>query len=544
MPVPCNCFIPFRKKTNDIPPDRLNNPFYYEPHPLAIQATKQLQDEILTMDHVQHNFGFDEGGLGKMFGVLVVAAKDYGIGFLVAFSGKLDSGAVIDPFVPPVYNIRDDDSFFLSGERTLNEINQQITQLENDKEYLQALYNQLLINKEEERERNSIKEKISASKLERMEKRKQNADPVFQREMDEMSRKEQLYFKERKKYWKLQREKAQEKIDIWLQKIGNLQHSRKVLSASLQQQIFEHFTFLNAFGEKRNLYELFSGQPPSGAGECTAPRLLHYAYKQGYKPLCIAEFWWGKPPLNELRRHGQFYPACKSRCEPILKHMLIGLEVDQNQLLEIPAAKPLLKVVYEDEFLIAFDKPAGLLSVPGNVPLDSVYLLLKEQYPEKEWFMIHRLDMATSGILLVAKQLSTYKTMQRLFAQRQVKKRYTALLDGMITLQKGEITLPLRLDPPDRPRQVVCHLSGKPARTIYQSYLHDNGRTRVHFYPVSGRTHQLRVHAAHPEGLDCPIVGDDLYGNKGERLLLHADRLSFAHPVSGCNVEIRSDSPF
>jgi tRNA pseudouridine32 synthase/23S rRNA pseudouridine746 synthase len=152
--------------------------------------------------------------------------------------------------------------------------------------------------------------------------------------------------------------------------------------------------------------------------------------------------------------------------------------------------------------------------------------------------------MSTSGLLIAAKNEKTHKNLQKQFMNRTVHKRYVALLDGEIPLNEGLIDLPLRVDLDNRPTQLVCYDYGKQAQTKYEVVGIENGKTRIHFYPITGRTHQLRVHAAHQLGLNTPIVGDDLYGVKGERLHLHAEKISFEHPVKKKKVTFKVPSPF
>lgn len=262
----------------------------------------------------------------------------------------------------------------------------------------------------------------------------------------------------------------------------------------------------------------------------------------------MAEFWWGDSPKNEIRHHGYYYPSCKGKCEPILQHMLQGLEVDENPLLDNVHKDTELETVFEDEWLVVVNKPAGMLSVPGKAEdMDSVYHRLKKKYPDATGPMIvHRLDMATSGLLLVAKTKEVHQHLQAQFENRSIKKRYIALLDGVIaeTEKTGRISLPLCLNPLDRPRQMVNEEYGKEAVTEYQIITNSRNCTRIAFYPLTGRTHQLRVHAAHPKGLNCPILGDELYGKKADRLYLHAEYIEFRHPVYGDIVCIHKEPEF
>ena len=332
--------------------------------------------------------------------------------------------------------------------------------------------------------------------------------------------------------------------------IEALKEERKQRSIALQQWIFEQFRLRNARGKEQDIYSIFTQtahrNPPAGTGECAAPKLLQYAYLNNLQPLVMAEFWWGDSPKGEIRHHGHYYPACRHKCEPILNFMLQGLQVEPNPLLTSNTDATQLETVYEDDYLLVVNKPAGMLSVPGKTGQASVLTLLQERYPDATGpILVHRLDMATSGLLLAAKDKDTHALLQKQFEERTVKKRYIALLEGIPQAEpKGFIRLPLRPDFDNRPLQMVCYEYGKPAVTRYEIMDTENDRTRMAFYPETGRTHQLRVHAAHPEGLNCPIVGDPLYGQPADRLYLHAERLEFRHPVTGQRLQIQKEAPF
>lgn len=331
---------------------------------------------------------------------------------------------------------------------------------------------------------------------------------------------------------------------------------RKNRSIALQEWIFRQFRLRNALGEEEDILSIFKRtahrNPPAGTGECAAPKLLQYAYLHGFQPLAMAEFWWGNSPKGEIRRHGHYYPSCRHKCEPILGFMLQGLDVEPNPLLTSVTDATLLATVYEDEYLLVVNKPAGMLSVPGKTGQASVLSILQERYPDATGpLLVHRLDMDTSGLLLAAKDKDIHTLLQKQFEGRSVKKRYVALLDGIPHGKepKGFIRLPLRPDFDNRPLQMVCFEYGKPAVTRYELLPPSQGGqggllTRIAFYPETGRTHQLRVHAAHPDGLDCPIVGDPLYGRPSDRLYLHAETLEFRHPVSGKMMKIKKAAPF
>lgn len=315
-----------------------------------------------------------------------------------------------------------------------------------------------------------------------------------------------------------------------------LKEERKNRSIALQQWIFQQFKMRNALGEERDLNDIFTHHahrnPPAGAGECAAPKLLQYAYLHGYQPLAMAEFWWGNSPKGEIRHHGHYYPSCRHKCEPILGFMLQGLSVEPNPLLTSVTDANLVTTIYEDDYIVVVNKPAGMLSVPGKTGQASVLSILQERYPDATGpLLVHRIDMDTSGLLLAAKNKDTHALLQQQFESRSVKKRYIALLDGIPQVEpKGFIRLPLRPDFDNRPLQMVDDEWGKPAVTRYEILGSTDAHTRVAFYPETGRTHQLRVHAAHPEGLNCPIVGDPLYGQAADFMHLHAESLEFRHP--------------
>ena len=338
-------------------------------------------------------------------------------------------------------------------------------------------------------------------------------------------------------------------------RLSVLRQQRKQLSEELQLWLFRQYRMLNARGESKDLVDIWRDYhtspklqqrfplPPGGSGDCCAPKLLQYAYQHNLHPVTMAEFWYGDSPRGEIRHHAQFYPACRGKCLPILSFMLQGLEVHKEENDGSDKSRE-LQVVYEDEFLLVISKPSGLLSVPGRIVAPSVQSILTARYGEV--FMPHRLDMDTSGLMVVARTEAVYKDLQQQFFSRTIFKLYTALLDGHLQREgQGTISLPLRPDPLDRPRQVADHLHGKQAVTDYEVLGTDaEGRTLVALTPHTGRTHQLRVHCAHPEGLGLPIVGDNLYGRKAHRLCLHATQLAFRHPVTGESMHFQSTPAF
>ena len=327
----------------------------------------------------------------------------------------------------------------------------------------------------------------------------------------------------------------------------------KQMSQELQLWLFHQYRMLNAKGETKDLVDIWQDYhcsprirnryplPPGGTGDCCAPKLLQYAFSHGLRPVCMAEFWWGESPKSEIRHHGQFYPACRGKCKPILTWMLQGLDVDPNPE-ETGASHLTIEVIYQDTTLAVINKPSGLLSVPGRTEDYSVATIAMERWPGS--LPVHRLDMGTSGLMVIAKTKEAYVSLQEQFVKRTVKKRYIALVEGIVKEPKGRITLPLIFDPMNRPRQMVDYQRGKSAVTEYEVLDARDGRTLLALYPHTGRTHQLRMHCAHPDGLGCPIVGDELYGHKAERLCLHCDQIEFAHPVTGERMSFNLPNPF
>ncbi|WP_026725746.1 RluA family pseudouridine synthase [Flavobacterium sasangense] len=550
-------FQPFKTNISGISlPEKFTFPFYYEPHELSRIATTELQSYLETQTDFEHNFGLQENQeglvIGKMFGVLVCQNQEGELGYLWAFSGKLAGVNHLPYFVPTIFDMLHEDGFFRKEEEVLNAINRQIEILENSDE-LYKKKNQLDDTKIEAlTDIQNQKDKIKRLKLERDEKRNSFTDlssseiEQLEQELSEESKKESILLKKMNKYWNFQIENAQKEVNLLLEEINQLKEERRMKSGALQQKLFAEYSFLNQFDERKSIGEIFNNNPPAGAGECAAPKLLHYAFEHQLKPIAMAEFWWGQSPKSEIRKHKQFYPACKSKCEPILlSHMLQGLEMEANPFQENPAEGKNIEIVYEDDILAVVNKPAEFLSVPGKIISDSVYQRVKELYPNATGpLIVHRLDMSTSGLMLIAKDEETYVKLQSQFIKRTIKKRYVALLDGILEANDGIIDLPLRVDLDDRPRQLVCYEHGKPAQTKWEKIEVKNNQTLVYFYPITGRTHQLRVHASHELGLKTPIVGDDLYGSKANRLHLHAESLTFIHPISKEELTITTAAEF
>lgn len=516
-------------------PVRFNNPFYYSPHPLCVVAAGEVRAFLLGDEAVAA-----EAAKGKMFGVLVVRDPAGEPGYFAAFSGLLAGSNNVPGFVPPVFDFLSPTGYFKQEETEISRLNTLIKDVECG-EYLFATEAVESLRTEMERELAAMRETMRASKQERDALRA--GGNLAANEEARLVRESQFQKAELRRAmqrWQQKITESSEQLAPLQEQIAAMKAERKQRSAALQEWLFTNLKVLNARGDSKDLLSIFKEHrgvlPPAGSGECAAPKLLQYAYKHGCTPVAMAEFWVGDSPQGEVRRDGCFYGSCKSKCEPILSFMLQGLDVEENAL-EHGGNITSLRVLYEDDCLIAVDKPSGVLSVPGIVGSTSVQQWLRDTKHSNDIHVVHRLDMATSGVLVAAKSMEMYKAMQGMFAARKVRKEYIALLEGVPALPCGTISLPLSADYENRPRQRVDFQGGKEAVTHYRvvETRHFNGKecALVQFEPLTGRTHQLRVHAACKEGLDSPIVGDTLYGNAAERLMLHASSLSFSHPATG-----------
>ena len=464
-------------------PTTFNYPHHYTPHPLAIAAAEDLQHHLRTQTDWHHDFGLDHanqpGACGKMFGVLVVDNPAGGYAYLAAYSGKLADSNHLPGFVPPVFDILTDGGFYRSGEQTLRKMHAELERLENAPALTQAYDHLTQTEATATAELEQRKATRRAAKQDRNARRAAatHLPPDKYADLGKRLAKESVtqhfIVKDQTRLWNERIATAQAAVDELQTRIDALKQARADYSHQLQRQIFEHYRFLDANGERRDLLDIFKNTvlltPPAGAGECAAPKLLQYAYQNDLTPLTMAEFWWGQPPASDIRKHGRYYPACRGKCQPILAHMLRGLDVDPNPLIQNPALGKDLPTVYEDDDLIIVNKPEGFLSVPGRLITDSVQTRLENKYPAaKNHLIVHRLDMSTSGLLLCAKNKETHRLLQQQFFKRSVRKRYVALLDGQVEAQEGHIDLPLRGNLQDRPRQLVDQKDGKPARTRWQ----------------------------------------------------------------------------
>ena len=519
-------------------------PFHYTPHPLCVMAAGEVQAYINKQTRWK-----EELDKGKMFGVLIVRTSNGQTGYLAAFSGNLCGSNSHSFFVPPVYDLLKPDGFFKIEEEQISAINHQIGQLQNCDRYLELQQKMERETASSQQALSEARKVLKAAKEKREQRRLHRPNENEQAAMIRESQYQKAEFKRLERYWKEQISEIKTEMESFSSQIEALKAERRNRSAALQQKLFQQFNFLNAKGETKNLCAIFEETvqktPPAGAGECAAPKLLQYAYLSGLSPIAMAEFWWGESPKTEIRHHGYYYPSCRGKCEPILRHMLQGLDVEPAPSERYSLSQNMPEIRFEDQWLLVLHKPEGVLSVPGKSEEQSIYSLLRARYPEATGpLVVHRLDMATSGLLLAAKTQEIHRHLQAQFENRSIKKRYIALLDGILPEEEGVIDLPICPDYLDRPRQMVNEELGKTAITRYRVMDRKNGQTRIAFFPLTGRTHQLRVHAAHPLGLNCPIVGDELYGRKAERLYLHAEYLEFIHPVSGQRMVIEKKAEF
>ena len=549
-------------------PEKMNNPFDYEPHPLCIQICKELQTYLENKKEWR-----EEIDRGKMFGILIVEG-----GYLAAYSGQIGGRSDWDDFVPAVFDYLQPDGYFKIHEAEITRINESILRLEKDERMLKArtLIADLLAQRQQAIA--GFQEKMKEKKAQRDLRRKQGN--LSAEEEQAMTKESQFMKAELRRLKKSLAEKTtlETEYEDYQDNISRLKQLRKQLSDALQQWLFAQFRMLNAEGEEKDLLEIFRDTaledqpnlsllskraalkmvPPAGSGECCEPKLLQYAFRHHLKPLQMAMFWWGESPKEEIRHHLQFYPACNGKCKPILRWMLPEVNTMLNH-----AAQPLtLETLYEDRELAVICKPAGMLSVPGKEPdVTSVYSIMRRKYPEATGpLIVHRLDMATSGLMVIAKTEFAYHRLQEQFANHQIQKKYVAIVcakEGSIQ-PEGLLSLPLMPDYLDRPRQIVNHEQGKEAITEYKVLGNEgnnafgnkesegnNQHLRLALYPQTGRTHQLRVHCAHREGLNAPILGDPLYGcEKASRLYLHAESIRFTHPLSGKEIFIERKADF
>lgn len=524
----------------------MNNPFNYIPDDRCKKAVALLMRYIDGKEEWR-----EEMKNGKMFGVLVVEPSD-SLHYLAAYSGQICGRSDWEGFVPPVFDYLQPDGYFKREEQEIVRINEQVQALRLSAERQQLLEQHTACIKRQEE---ALKRQQAINDASKMLRNKRRAEGhLSEQEKAELIRESQYQkaqLHRMKQQFAEELEQVSQPLRSFDDKITRLENEGKERSRALQQWLFSQFKMLNSRGEERSLLDIFRDTPfqipPSGAGECCEPKLLQYAYAHGLRPISMAMFWYGGHPENELRIHGHYYPACSGKCKPILGWMLEGEElgVRREELgvrrEELGVRYREVSIVYEDDEVVVIDKPAGLLTVPGKEARHSVFTIFRQRYPDSDSpLIVHRLDMATSGLLVLAKTRKTYVALQRQFTERSVNKRYVALLSRIPAQTEGTISLPMRPDPMDHPRQLIDRQNCKEAITEYKVIETENGKAWVSLHPLTGRTHQLRVHCAHPDGLNAPIVGDTLYGEPADRLYLHAEYLEFTLPHSGKRVAFES----
>ena len=557
------CFTPFSQSIAGISlPERFTFPFYYQPHPLCIMAATELQQYLTEQKQWQQYFAESNNkaaAKGKMFGVLVVKNSNNDIGYLSAFSGKLADSNVHKHFVPPVFDMLEQENFFTIEQEKINAINTQIETLSQDTQFAnnrfkltQALAQSTAEITALQSEHSNARQQRKAQRAEAKTRLKESEFIVLNDQLNKESVANKNTLKALKSHWLAITTELEQAVSSHSNTIETLKNTRKIRSNTLQKQLFEQYQFLNIQGQHKDLNELFTNSPhppPAGAGDCAAPKLLQYAFENKLTPLALAEFWWGATPTSEIRQHGNYYPACMGKCQPILAHMLQGMTIDDNPLLSNAGANKILEVLFQDDDMVIVNKPADLLSVPGKEINDSVYSRIKVLFPRATGgIIVHRLDMSTSGLMVIALNPRAHKGLQKQFINREIKKRYIAVINGSVEGTEGDISLPLRGDLYDRPRQLVCEEHGKKAETTWQLISQSNQQSRLYLSPKTGRTHQLRVHCAHISGLNAPIIGDDLYGSfsdkHSKRLHLHAQSLSLTHPITKEPMTFQCDPDF
>jgi len=539
----------------------MNNPFYYEPHPLCRVAAQQL---LARLAEAPADFKREIEG-GKMFGILIVkpapATPFYhsapsSLYWLAAYSGQIGGRSDWPGFVPAVFDYLQPDGYFKIHEAEITALNRQIDQLEQSDRRRKVTADLTSARQQADHQIADCRLRMQQARQLRHDRRAAGTlTPTEQQAMIHESQFQKAELHRLKQSLAKQQTTLQADLQTIEDELTQLRERRHALSDALQRWLFSRFRMLNGRGERRTLLNIFAPTlqhiPPAGAGECCAPKLLQYTFGHRLQPVCMMEFWYGASPRTEIRHHLHHYPACQGKCKPILAYMLQGIDIEPNPL-EAPADDARqLETLYDDEALIVVCKPAGMLSVPGKSRRESVYDIIRLRYPLADGpLIVHRLDMATSGLLVVTKTKQAHRLLQAQFKERTVTKRYVALLsqpvhaDTPAMPDEGTIRLPLRPDPMDRPRQTVDPEQGKPAITSYKVLARTAQGLRVALYPHTGRTHQLRVHCAHPLGLDRPILGDTLYGHANRRLFLHAEALTFRHPLTGKELHFERKADF
>ncbi len=537
---------PFISEIPDGLPEKFTNPFRYSPNPLVVKAAEEVMARIDANPELRNAFSE-----GKMLGILLVRIPDspshiipdltrnplprHSIGYLAAFSGSVGGKSTIEGFVPPIFDLLDPTGHFKIREAEITAINNHIKSLENSSK-LASLRSELYdAERDRDEEIGLLKAGMAIAKRERDEIRCEVSDPGRLAELIRESQHDKAELRRLKLSWEERIRTIKEELESLMDDIEVLKGKRAKMSDELQEWIFEQYIVHNSSGEESSIAKIFADRgivPPGGTGDCAAPKLLEYAFRNGLNPIAMGEFWYGKSPETAVRTHGHFYPSCTSKCGPLLGWMLRGMDLTPD----LGCVEDEIRTIYEDDVLIAVNKPSGMPSVPGLDGRESAHEILSRKYGELH--AVHRLDMDTSGILLFAKTHEAAVEIRKQFEAQTVIKTYRARLSAsktspeLKTGDKGRIELPLSPDYDERPRQKVDFKQGKPAITDYEVIsANSDGTTDILFRPLTGRTHQLRVHSAHTLGLGRPILGDLLYGGGlASRLYLHARSINFRHP--------------
>lgn len=518
------------------------------PHALAVRCAELVKRDLST--------GFIAPGLptsvlhraegGKMFGVLVVEARDGRVGFLRAVSGQVERAWTLEGYVRGVFDAALRAESEVAAEVVVKGLTARVEVARVEPSLLAAREVLRQLEERHAEQRLALKQTHAARKLERKAAREKTGDAAELHALDQLSRKDDWERRNAEARAREERAAAMAVLAPLERRLAALERLRRVVSQETMRQIWNSYQLTNFAGETTTLRALFpGGDPPSGAGDCAAPKLLHAARALQLRPLALAEFWWGAPPPGGGRVEGTFFPACREKCGPVLPFLLRGVETSARQTWRPrDVDEDELVVVHRDERFVVLNKPEGLLSTPARDETVTDSLLARVQRAHPQAMTVHRLDLDTSGLILVALDEEMYRLLQEQFLSREVQKRYVAVLEGEVARDSGVIELPLRVDLDQRPRQLVDFEHGKAALTRFEVLSRESSRTRVAFFPLTGRTHQLRVHASHQLGLGAPIVGDRLYGTPGPRLMLHAEELRFRHPITGATLELRAAVPF
>ncbi len=519
------------------------------PHPLARQVAEAWMEELRGAPPAWAE-RLRAQGPGKMLGVLVVQRPEGGLASVRGFSGMLDGAWAQPGFVPPLFDLQARERIEVPGEAAVKALLRRAEEAGAAPSLLRAQEDLVSLLARQREAGAEVRARHAANKAARHALRAAGGlDEEGLHALGQQSRADQAERRRLEAACALERVGPEQRLRREERRVDALERLRRIFCRQLMRALHDLYEVPGLGGAPVPLRSLFpSGEPATGAGECAAPKLLGWAHRAGLRPVALAEFWWGVPPSTGGRREGIFYPSCRDKCGPLLPHLLAGVEVAHAPVFRPPPfEKPGLSILHEDAWVVLVDKPAGLLSVPGREEglYDSVLVRLRERYPSARGpLLVHRLDLDTSGVLLAGLTPDTHAALQAQFTARTVEKRYVAWVEGEVEGEEGLISLALRGDPTDRPRQVHDPVAGQEAITSWNILARTEGRTRVAFFPRTGRTHQLRVHASHPAGLGRAILGDRLYGLPGERLMLHAERLTFTHPHTGERVTVESPAPF